>query len=155
VDLNCSCLRGKTVDWRKTFEEQKAAYDLLNTAFDKYRSMYDAHVADWKLVVEQRLKEITESTERIAELEAELAAVRTAPPVTGPSKPQSPIERQNMLKAIYVMAIKGYGYKPDDKRSTAIADIVSDLSLEGLAVSDDTIRRYLKEARESLNEWKE
>ncbi len=86
-------------------------------------------------------------------LEVKLADKNQTPPVIGPSKSQSPIERQNMLKVIYVMAIKGYGYKPDDKRSSAIAEIVSDLSLEGLQVSDDTIRRYLKEAREHLSEW--
>jgi hypothetical protein len=84
-----------------------------------------------------------------------LATTRAAPPVSEPAKQQSPIERQNMLKAIHVMAVKGYGYKPDDKRSTAVTDIVTDLSLEGLPVSDDTIRRYLKEAREKLSDWKE
>jgi hypothetical protein len=147
--------KGKLVDWKKEFEQQKAAYDQLDTAFDKWRSMYDQQVADWKNLVDQKLKDLAEATKRIAELEAELAAGKDTPRDIGPSKSQSPIERQNMLKAIYVMAIKGYAYKPDEKRSTTIADIVSDLSLEGLPVSDDTIRRYLKEAREHLSEWQE
>ena len=65
------------------------------------------------------------------------------------------IERQNMLKAIYGMAKKGYSYNPDDKRSTVVTEIVGDLALVGLPISDDTIRRYLKEARENLEEWLE
>jgi hypothetical protein len=129
--------------------------DQLNTAFDKWRSMYDEHVADWTKIVQQKVEVIAEAKERIADLEAELSTVKDGPPIGGPAKAQSPIERQNMLKTIYAMAIKGYSYNPDDKRSTVIAEIVSDLSLVGLPVSDDTIRRYLKEARENLGEWQE
>jgi hypothetical protein len=42
-----------------------------------------------------------------------------------------------------------------DKRSKTVAEIVSDLGLEGILLSDDTIRRYLKEARDLLNEWQQ
>lgn len=145
--------KGRLVDWKKAFEQQKAAYEELIALYDKSRSQYDEHVADWKNLVDQRSEELAAAMSRIGELEAELALIKNAPPAAEPAKPQSMIERQNMLKAIYVMAMKGYGYKPDDKRSTVIADIVNDLSLEGLPVSDDTIRRYLKEAREHLSEW--
>jgi hypothetical protein len=148
-------LKGKLVDWKKEFEEQKAAYDQLNTAFDKWRSMYDEHVEDWKKIVQQKVEVIAQAKGRIADLEAELSTVKDGPPIGGPAKAQSPIERQNMLKTIYAMAIKGYSYNPDDKRSTVVAEIVSDLSLVGLPVSGDTIRRYLKEARENLGEWQE
>jgi hypothetical protein len=36
-----------------------------------------------------------------------------------------------------------------------VAEIVSDIALQGTSVSDDTVRRYLNEARESLSEWQE
>ena len=60
-----------------------------------------------------------------------------------------------MLKAIYAMALKGYSYNPEDKRSSVVSEIVSDISLAGFSVSDDTIRRYLKEARDNVDQWQE
>jgi len=60
-----------------------------------------------------------------------------------------------MLKVIFSMAIRGYAYKPEDKRSTVVTEIVGDTALQGIAVSDDTVRRYLNEARECLREWRE
>ena len=60
-----------------------------------------------------------------------------------------------MLAAIFGMAIRVYSYNPADKRSRTAAEIVSDLELDGIPLSDDSIRRYLKEARDLLNEWKQ
>ena len=60
-----------------------------------------------------------------------------------------------MLKLIYGMAVRGYTYNPADKRSTIVPEIVGDLALEGIPLSDDTIRRYLKEARDHLADWQE
>lgn len=147
--------KGKLVDWKKEFEQQTAAYEELNAFYDKLRSQYDEHVADWKNLVSQRSTQLAGAMNRIADLEAELVLIKNAPPAAEPAKPQSMIERQNMLKAIYGMAVKGYSYKPDDKRSTVVTEIVGDLALIGLPISDDTIRRYLKEARENLGEWQE
>jgi hypothetical protein len=147
--------KGSLVDWKKEFEQQKAAYEELNALYDKFRSQYDKHVADWKKLVGQRSEQLAAAMSRIADLEAELALIKNTPPAAEPAKPQSMIERQNMLKAIYGMAVKGYSYKPDDKRSTVVTEIVGDLALVGLPISDDTIRRYLKEARENLGEWQE
>jgi hypothetical protein len=133
-------IRGRLVDWKKNYDELK--------------SMYDHHTADWRNVA-QRQKNLLEVQQgRIAECEAELAA-HEATPASEPTKPQSPIERQNMLKVILGMAVAGYSYNPADKRSKIVAEIVSDLERQGLSVSDDTIRRYLKEARDNAGEWQE
>lgn len=145
--------KGRLVDWKKEFEQQKAAYEELNALYDKSRSQYAEHVADWKKLVGQRSEQLAAAMSRIAGLEAELALIKNAPPAADPIKPQSTIERQNMLKAIYGMAVKGYSYNPDDKRSTVVTEIIGDLALIGLTISDDTIRRYLKEARERVSEW--
>lgn len=138
---NVTKLRGKLVDWKKNYDE--------------LRSMYDQHIHDWKGIAEKRKNLLDASYLRIDELQAELAAIKDAPPVSDPAKPQSPIERQSMLKAIYAMAARGYGYDPTQKRSTIVSEIVTDLELTGLPLSEDTIRRYLKEALENLGEWKE
>jgi hypothetical protein len=72
-----------------------------------------------------------------------------------PSKPQSTVERDNMLKVIWSIAAENYGHRPDLKRSTAVADIRRALNLQGLDLSDDTIRRYLTNAEERLPDWLE
>ena len=115
--------------------------------------MYEKHIADWKGIAEKKLDLIDAAHLRIAELEGELDPTNGAPSAPEPAKTQSLIERQNMLKAIFGMAVRGYSYNPADKRSKTVSEIVSDLELEGIPLSDDTIRRYLKEARDLLNEW--
>jgi hypothetical protein len=57
--------------------------------------------------------------------------------------------------SIYAMASKGYGYDPAQKRSNIVSEVVSDMALAGLPLSEDTVRRYLKEASDNLNEWRE
>ena len=147
--------KGKLVDWEKQCEELHAAYAKLNAMYDSSREMYEKHVADWKGVVEKKSDLIDAAHLRIAELEGKLDAANGAPPAPEPAKTQSLIERQNMLKAIFGMAVRGYSYNPADKRSKTVAEIVSDLELEGIPLSDDTIRRYLKEARDLLKEWQQ
>jgi hypothetical protein len=134
-------LKGKLVDWKKNYAELQA--------------MYDQHVSDWKSLVDKHKGVIEAKQARIVQLEAELAAIREAPAASDPTKTQSPIERQNMLKTIYTMAVKGYGYDPTQKRSTIVSEIVSDLDLAGLSLSEDTVRRYIKEASDNLDEWRD
>jgi hypothetical protein len=77
--------------------------------------MYDLHVADWKQLAEQQSAAIKSSHEKNAELESELAELKAGSVAPETTKAQSPIERQNMLKVIYGMAVRGYGYKTDEK----------------------------------------
>lgn len=59
-------------------------------------------------------------------------------------------ERETMLKIIICMAVKGYVFDPKAARSDRINEIVGDIGKCGLSISDDTVRRYLKEAAELL-----
>lgn len=59
-------------------------------------------------------------------------------------------ERESMLKLIGGMAVAAYRYDSSAKRNQATAEIANDLQLNGVALSDDTIRKYLKEAAELL-----
>lgn len=148
-------LKGKLIDWKKRCEDLQAAYDKLDAGYDRLREMNDKHIADRQSLVEKNSDVIAAANLRIAELEGELDAVKGTPTAPAPAKAQSIIERQNMLKAIFGMALRGYSYNPTDKRSKIVAEIASDLELEGIPLSDDTIRRYLKEARELLSEWQQ
>jgi hypothetical protein len=136
-----SRLKGKAADWKKNYDELWA--------------MYNQHTADWKKVAEQQSALLKALQQKTSDLEEELSKSKAAQVAPETTKSQSPIERQNMLKVIFSMAAGGYGYKPEDKRSTVVAEIVSDVALQGIVVSDDTVRRYLNEARNCLPEWQD
>ena len=68
-------------------------------------------------------------------------------------KPFSEPERQKMLTLIIGMAIDAYGYNPESNRNSATGDkngISAKIKTRGISVSDDTIRDYLKEAKNLL-----
>ena len=72
-----------------------------------------------------------------------------------PPKPQPAVERDNMLKVIWAVAVDAYGHGPDLRRSGAVADIRNTLQQQGFDLSDDTIRRYLTAGRDRLPDWQE
>ena len=65
-------------------------------------------------------------------------------------KPLMTSERDSLLKLVICMAVQGYSYNPEVKKSGIIAEIKSDLELLGIALNDDTIRSYLKQASAKL-----
>ncbi len=66
------------------------------------------------------------------------------------NKPLLTRERQSVLKLILGMAIKGYTYNPKQSRNDAIREIAQDLESLGIALDQDTIRKWIKEASENL-----
>lgn len=69
-------------------------------------------------------------------------------------KTQTENERNNMLKLIIGMAIDAYGYEPDKNRNNLTGNnknsLNAKLQTHGINISDDTIRKYLKEAKELI-----
>ena len=63
-------------------------------------------------------------------------------------------ERGSLLKIILGMAIEQYGFDPEAKKSETVAQIMADLVENRISVSDDTIRKYLKEAADKYWERK-
>lgn len=55
-------------------------------------------------------------------------------------------ERDSLLKLIIGMAVGGYGYDSKEKKSSVVSSILEDVERSGLAMSDETVRKYLKEA---------
>ncbi len=147
-------LKGKYVDWKKRCEELQADFDKLNGGYVRFQGMYEKHVADWKGVVEKKSDLIEAANLQIAELEGELAAINGAHQLQ-PAKTQSLIERQNMLKAIFGMADSRIFLQPGRQTLENRCRNRLRLELEGIPLSDDTVRRYLKEARDLLNEWQQ
>lgn len=57
-------------------------------------------------------------------------------------------ERKMMLAVILAMAVDKYGYEPNASRSPATGKVRGSVEKIGISVSDDTIKKYLKEAFE-------
>jgi hypothetical protein len=55
-------------------------------------------------------------------------------------------ERETLLRIFLAMAVGRYGYEPDSKRNSTVADIVRDHEKIGLSVSATTVRKWLREA---------
>jgi hypothetical protein len=56
--------------------------------------------------------------------------------------------------ACELRSIGGYGHDPTAVRSETVKQIVYDLQRQGLNLSDDTVRRFLKEAIDHLSDAK-
>jgi hypothetical protein len=56
--------------------------------------------------------------------------------------------RDSMLRLILGMAMKKYKFDPNKKMNSATKEIADDLAEYGLGLDEDTVRKYLKEARD-------
>lgn len=98
---------------------------------------------DWKSRAATAEENAASATKRIAELEAVIAEG-----VTNVSS--STRERDSLLKLFIGVAVEQYGFDPKASRSKVATQIASDVERAGLLVSDDTIRKYLREGAELL-----
>ncbi len=67
-----------------------------------------------------------------------------------PEKSLGLSERESLLKLILAMAIDGYGYDPSAAKSPIAGGLAGQVERLGMSLGDDTIRNYLKEAKELL-----
>ena len=77
-------------------------------------------------------------------------AQQTSEAVKSTEKTLGTRERDTLLKLVIGMAVAGYKYNPKASKNAAVSDIASDLERLGIAVSDDTVRKWLSEAAEFL-----
>jgi hypothetical protein len=59
-------------------------------------------------------------------------------------------ERGYLLKMVIGMAILGYKYVPSNKKSLVTKEIADDVVALGMSITDDTVRKYLREAVEAV-----
>ena len=74
-------------------------------------------------------------------------------PIVSGEKLLTESEKNTMLKIIIGMAIDAYGYDPKSNRNQATGEkngISAKLKTHDINVTDDTIRKYLTEAKELL-----
>jgi hypothetical protein len=129
IDLNLG--PGGILAWAKRLD---IAYPPeLETAVMRHGQ----RLVDWKVEAESLRAEL-------AILKSEVSG-RDAAPKEIPTR-----ERDGLLKLVIGMAIGGYGYDPKVGRSSTARDIASDLASRGIPLDEDTVRKYLAEARELL-----
>lgn len=95
---------------------------------------------DWKAIAATLAADVGKLKTTLSELE-------TAPP---PNKALGTREKEGYLKLIIGMAIDGYGYDPSEARSPLAGELSGNLQKLGISISDDTVRNYLKQAKELL-----
>lgn len=103
---------------------------------------FDGNAVDWKARAETAERSLDEVHTHLAGLEAQR--------LTGADAPVATRERESLLKLVIGMAVGGYGFDPKASRSPIPAQIASDLQTRGLSMTDDTIRKYLREGAELL-----
>lgn len=59
--------------------------------------------------------------------------------------PLNPSERKTMAKLIFTMAVDGYGYDPNQKKSPIPTEIMAAAAKVDIAITEDTVRKWLKE----------
>jgi hypothetical protein len=134
----------------------KTLYDRMREVATKNEALADAERARGAMLKEQleeqarMYKEMLEKT-RAAHREQTAkwaVALEEAQKAIEVDKPLTTRERETLLTIVLGMAIGGYGYEPRASRSPTAREISDDLTKAGLSVSDDTIRKYLREAAE-------
>lgn len=56
-----------------------------------------------------------------------------------------PSERKSLAKMVYAMAVDGYGYNPEDKKSPVPEEIAKAVAGADMNITADTVRKWLKE----------
>ena len=79
------------------------------------------------------------------------AVVIPAVPEPHPEKQFGTRERENLLRVVAGMGIKGYSYDVNASKNGAIKDIVNDLAELGVQLSEDSIRKYLKDGAKLIS----
>lgn len=57
-----------------------------------------------------------------------------------------PKERDSLLKLVLGMSRIGYGFRPEDQRSSATSKIIRDLEKLCIPMSKDTVLKFLRQA---------
>ncbi len=65
-------------------------------------------------------------------------------------KPFGTRERDSLLKLVIGIAVKGYGYDPKASRTGTAREIAGDLQLLGIPLDEDTVRKFLTDAKALL-----
>lgn len=121
-------------DWQSLHDQQKE----LATGWKK---RYDDLVASTARLPEASDKVLHRLAEALEEIEKLKGRPEPEPEVNLSTR-----ERDSLLRLVIGMAIGGYAYDPKASRSDVPGLIAGDLMEQGISMTDDTVRKWLKEA---------
>jgi uncharacterized small protein (DUF1192 family) len=154
-------------DWKTLFEDQKALAEKARSELEgeraehiaairshseyisKIRDQQNELVDSYKGLLAKRDGIIAEREKRLDALVRRIAELDSGPPAKA-EKPLGAKERESLLKLVIGMAVRGYGFDPKAARTSTAKEISSDLELNGVALDEDTVRKYLAEAKQLL-----
>jgi hypothetical protein len=154
-------------DWKSLFEQMKksaeeaqeqlkvehAAHMATMTSFTQQmfyqRKRTDDLAEGYEKLTAQQVAIIDQREAQVARLTAKVRELETLPKAN-PEKTLNVRERESLLKLVIGVAIKGYAFDPTAGRSPTAKEIASDLALVGIGMDEDTVRKYLAEAKELL-----
>lgn len=104
-------------------------------------------IADWKTAYDEAQATISALHAQLEELRHEPFEERETELTGRPEKPLITRERKTALKLIIGIALVAYGAEPfKAKRSGIYKEIADDLAERDLSITDDTVRKWLREA---------
>lgn len=119
----------------------------------KYYQKNKPPKTDFELSMEQIHKSIQQPS--ITNVNTSLPATKIKPNKKVDSntvKELSTREKDSLLKIIITMAIDGYGFDPKSNKSPLPKELEGAIQRLGMSLSDDTIRKWLKEASNILSQ---
>ena len=72
--------------------------------------------------------------------------------VVTPQITDNPNSTTSLTKMVITMAVKGYSYNPKAKKSEVPSEIVTDANSLGLSIDPDTVRKWLRNGAELLEQ---
>ena len=149
-------------DWKTLFDAQKELTERERTRADENHSAYLAAMKDrsqsiskmqddYVGLLAQKDELIALQDDRIKWLASRVAELETSrAPANAAEKPLGTRERESLLKLVLCMAMDAYGFDPKASRSPIAKELTGHLALAGLSLDEDTVRKYLAEAKELL-----
>jgi len=130
---------------------RSGTYDCNFSYFAATRLSHDEGDFCYSLEQPLGIDDVLRSGVVMADEVARVEAQNSAKPVPDSiDKPLSTSVRNTLLKLVIGMAVKGYGHDPEASKSTAPKEIADDLAGLGITITDDTVRKYLKQAADAV-----
>jgi hypothetical protein len=145
--------RGEFIgDWKTLYDRLKEGFDELNRRNADLLKSHEELVTSRSELIEiakEKSEMIATLQAGRAALEERISALEAARQESEPKELKTR-ERDSALKLIIGMAVEGYRYNPKANRNEATREIAEDLEKVGVPLDQDTVRKWLTEAKELL-----
>jgi hypothetical protein len=136
-------LKGKDDEHAATVESHARYVEKMREGQDRLAALNESIVAHKDAMIEHLTQSNGALSKQIEDLQSGL-------PASPAEKSLASRERESLLKLVIGMAIKGYGFDPKAARSSIAREIADDLARVGLPLDEDTVRKYIAEAKAQL-----